>query len=65
MSLFRTKKTQSKRFAERPRRSRPDVKRSFGGKNPDEKSLDLEGVLEVLQSYSDYEGGINCNICGE
>lgn len=29
------------------------------------KTLELQGVIDVLKEYDDYEGGINCSICGK
>ena len=29
------------------------------------KTLELQGVIDVLKEYNDYEGGINCSICGK
>ena len=50
---------------DRPRRSKMDGNRMFGGVDPCRKSLGLEGVMDVLKGYQEYEGGINCSICGE
>lgn len=50
---------------ERPRRLRMETQRIFHGGNPNQKCLELEGVVKVLSQYADYEGGINCSICGK
>ena len=53
-------------FKERRKSVRRDSHRHFIDINPDEKrNLGLTGVIHVLKSYDDYDGGINCCICGE
>ncbi|XP_052826007.1 uncharacterized protein LOC106883847 isoform X3 [Octopus bimaculoides] len=27
------------------------------------KTLELQGVIDLLKQYDDYEGGVNCSIC--
>ncbi len=49
----------------RPRRHRHEPQRAFSGANLNQKTLELEGIVSVLKQYHDYEGGINCSICGE
>ncbi|XP_036361257.1 uncharacterized protein LOC118764541 [Octopus sinensis] len=29
------------------------------------KTLELQGVIDLLKQYDDYEGGVNCSICGK
>ena len=51
---------------ERRKSVRRDSQRHFIDINPDEKrNLGLTGVIHVLKSYDDFDGGINCCICGE
>lgn len=44
---------------------RPKRIRSLSGKHVEERSLDIVGVLDTLKSYEDYDGGVNCKICGK
>ena len=52
-------------FPGRRRRCRMDAHRGFYGTDPNQKTLELEGIVKVLQAYDDYGGGINCSICGK
>ncbi|CAH1789585.1 unnamed protein product [Owenia fusiformis] len=52
-------------FAQRPKRMRLDSQRSYEGVLPSPKGLELDGVLDVLRKYEEYEGGINCSVCGK
>lgn len=45
----------------RPRRNRHESSKVFDA----ERKLDLSEVLDVLQTYVDYDGGINCSLCGK
>jgi hypothetical protein len=46
----------------RPRRSRHDSSKHYDATRRD---LQLSEVLDVLQCYVDYGGGINCCVCGK
>ena len=48
----------------RPKRQRSDPQRYFFAETKS-KFLELEGIVRVLREYEDYDGGINCSICGE
>ena len=53
-------------YQERPKRGRRDPQRALIDLNPDERrNLGLSGVIHVLKSYDDFDGGINCCICGK
>lgn len=55
-------------FEERPKRMRLDPKirhRHYDAYGVSHRSLDIGGVIGVLRKYEDYDGGINCSICGE
>ena len=49
--------------SERPRRMRHESGPNYNGEG--DRSLELKGIIEVLNAYHDYEGGINCSLCGE
>lgn len=46
----------------RPRRTRHDSAKHYDAQR---KDLELTQVLDVLQCYVDYGGGINCCVCGK
>ena len=46
----------------RPRRTRHDSAKHY---DVERKDLELSEVLDVLQCYVDYGGGINCCVCGK
>ncbi|XP_076449619.1 uncharacterized protein LOC143286004 [Babylonia areolata] len=46
----------------RPRRARHDSSKLY---DRERKDLELAEVLDVLQRYVDYGGGINCCVCGK
>ena len=46
----------------RPRRTRHNSSKHY---DVERKDLELSQVLDVLQCYVDYGGGINCSICGK
>lgn len=46
----------------RQRRCRNDSAKHY---DAERKDLQLEEVWAVLQTYGDYDGGINCSICGK
>lgn len=46
----------------RPRRTRHDSAKHY---DVERKDLELSEVLDVLQRYVDYGGGINCCVCGK
>ncbi|KAL8604523.1 hypothetical protein ACOMHN_015807 [Nucella lapillus] len=46
----------------RPRRTRHDSSKLY---DRERKDLELAEVLDVLQRYVDYGGGINCCVCGK
>ena len=46
----------------RPRRTRHDSAKHY---DVERKDLELTEVLDVLQCYVDYGGGINCSVCGK
>ena len=52
-------------YQPRPKRHRMEPHRIFFGSNPNQKTLELEGMFNVLRAYEDYDGGINCSICGK
>jgi hypothetical protein len=52
-------------WTSRPKRARCDSSRGLFGSNQNDNNLELSGVLSVLREYDDYQGGINCRICGE
>jgi len=53
-------------FESRPKRMRMDTKlRHYDSNGMTQRSLDIEGVIRVLSKYDDYDGGINCSICGK
>ena len=50
----------------RPKRSKIEAtKQRLFGTFHTEKTLDISGVISVLKGYEDYDGGINCSICGK
>lgn len=49
--------------SERPRRVRHESGPNYSGEG--DRSLELKGIMEVLKAYSDYEGGVNCSLCGK
>ena len=49
----------------RCRRNRSDSARNLFGFNSNDNNLELNGVLSVLDEYDNYDGGINCRICGK
>ncbi|XP_064598624.1 uncharacterized protein LOC135464970 [Liolophura sinensis] len=53
-------------FASRPKRLRHDSgSRHYDSSGCGSKSLELQGVIKVLKEYDDYDGGVNCSICGK
>lgn len=50
-------------FSGRPRRIVQSPGKNYDGEG--ERNLTLRGIFEVLGTYRDYEGGINCSRCGE
>lgn len=52
-------------FATRPKRLKTDGNRHYDSNGKGHKLLELQGVVDVLKTYEDYEGGINCCICGK
>lgn len=50
-------------FPGRPRRIVQSPGKNYDGEG--ERNLTLPGIFEVLGTYRDYEGGINCSRCGE
>ena len=65
MSAIEINGTQSEDFMCRPRRHKNDSQRGFCGTNPADKTLEVEGVMKVLNNYDETEGGINCSVCGK
>lgn len=49
-------------LASRPRRGLQSPNKNYDGDG--ERNLELRGILDVLGSYRDYDGGINCSKCG-
>ncbi|KAL5005926.1 hypothetical protein ScPMuIL_017084 [Solemya velum] len=49
----------------RRKRLRNDSQRGYDELGSGGKSLKLDGVIDVLKKYNDYDGGINCSICGK
>ncbi|KAL4217024.1 hypothetical protein ACF0H5_023480 [Mactra antiquata] len=47
----------------RPRRVLQSPSKNYDGEG--ERNLELRGILDVLGSYRDYDGGINCSKCGK
>ena len=47
----------------RPRRVRHESAKNYDGEG--EKTLELRGILDVLSAYRDYDGGVNCSLCGK
>ncbi|OWF45496.1 uncharacterized protein LOC110456978 [Mizuhopecten yessoensis] len=53
-------------FEERPKRMRLDPRcKHYDANGVSHRSLDIGGVIGVLSKYQDYDGGINCSICGK
>lgn len=48
----------------RRKRLRNDCQGGYDEMGSGGKSLKLDGVIDVLKKYNDYDGGINCSICG-
>lgn len=52
-------------YIQRPRRSRHDSGRHFDSNGPTDRHLDIRGVLEILKKNENYDGGVNCAVCGK
>ncbi|XP_071102977.1 uncharacterized protein [Haliotis cracherodii] len=52
-------------FCTRPKRQRLDGSKHYDVNGSGPKCLELEGVISVLKEYDDYDGGINCSMCGK
>ncbi|KAL3854372.1 hypothetical protein ACJMK2_013644 [Sinanodonta woodiana] len=52
-------------FPSRPKRTRFDGPRHYDVTGEGGKTLELRDVIEVLKAYNDYDGGINCSLCGK
>lgn len=52
-------------FCTRPKRQRLEGSKHYDVNGSGPKCLELEGVISVLKEYDDYDGGINCSMCGE
>ena len=48
--------------SDRPRRLRHESGPNYNGSG--DRTLELKEIQEVLNAYHDYEGGINCSLCG-
>lgn len=52
-------------YGTRPRRIRHDSGRHFDSNGVSERHLDIRGVLEILKKNENYDGGVNCAVCGK
>ena len=52
-------------YPSRPKRTRHDSGKHFSADGVSEKTLDIVDVIGILKKYSEYEGGVNCCMCGK
>ena len=49
--------------SDRPKRVKHESGPNYNGDG--DRSLELKGIVDVLDAYQDYEGGVNCSLCGK